>query len=1079
MPTVAAPRLLRAIAESTQPYGPVDTGQGFHALEEYLQEPGSIDAVFKGIVDRASAEPLSFGVIDKCIALLKRGLPRYQASPDALAQLDAFASRFQVLAGGASPGTLHSLQYLQALIRQQGQGKLPAVASRAVSDSDAAHTRVSSDPVPGPSDRPPSGSSALWAVDECGPSDDVIYHNLLDWQWQEAVHLPSQRRNEAAWREFLPSLGTAYTTATEGPSEQGLAEDWLPSRRVLGEHLALITQAQQAQAAQAGHAAPQDAGRLRAQQQQQHHRPGMLFQHQPYADQDPLPLTQAETAAVVDAVCGTAGMPSPMGDLAAEQWEMERQGAALASHPGPICAAILIKLILDLWLQSPSPLSFPLALVMLHRGLASSHAHVRARSFDILFNVAVHGELLSTSEAANVAEQIEEQAGVSKGEEEEKGGHTRNPSLPDSTKAASEGSGAHTAALFQWLRLLLYEMLALITQRKEKEEQVWLAALGCLLHLCWVHGEPARSLLVGFPLQALPYLLQSASHFQWPCQIRTHLVRMAVNLLYNLPSEGDALDKDSGVSGMREPETPTRSGRLVLTRLEAFGGISKVAAEFRAAASLEERCNWFCILLDYNAVKQGVEAFGKGSLDLKAPARLHQAHMLLASSPVIDCVCTAFNVGQAGFAPRIASAVCASASEGGSEVLQHTLEGVLEQLGALGDMQGLLPPALQPALEHTLACVDEDAGDAGAVDLDSSQGAAGSHQGPADGVWECLCTLLCSEDPWAGRIGTEWLYLLVLTAAQHQLHLVPEGGLQSDIALLPQPPEAVSRAPLGIAGQGRLSRALQLVLSQGSQQADTADRFLQVVTQLLLCIKLQCTLSPSVKGAPEQTPRQNADRAATLILNTLFVALEWLLCAQPHLRQKAYMRAAALLFSFLCCPQWPASLPGQGLQLHHPLAGLAATVPAHVAFIEGAASVPQELLCKVSPVMLVRLLQGLAPAAAPTLTPQGQGHPQSQDLRFALLLLLLGRCFEDDLALAHAGGEGIIVDILKDADGRLRHHAASFLQARVLRQRPEQWRRAVRQLLTQAQQQGDNKLLQSPYLQLAAMLDMQLLAFTP
>lgn len=46
-------------------------------------------------------------------------------------------------------------------------------------------------------------------------------------------------------------------------------------------------------------------------------------------------------------------------------------------------------------------------LLCLHRGLASGHAHVRARSFDILFNVAVHAELLSTSEAANVAEQIE------------------------------------------------------------------------------------------------------------------------------------------------------------------------------------------------------------------------------------------------------------------------------------------------------------------------------------------------------------------------------------------------------------------------------------------------------------------------------------------------------------------------------------------------------------------------------------------------------------------------------------------------------------------------------------------------
>ena len=41
------------------------------------------------------------------------------------------------------------------------------------------------------------------------------------------------------------------------------------------------------------------------------------------------------------------------------------------------------------------------------------------------------------------------------------------------------------------------------------------------------------------------------------------------------------------------------SGELVLDRLQAFGGIARVAAEFRAAACLEERCNWFCILLDY------------------------------------------------------------------------------------------------------------------------------------------------------------------------------------------------------------------------------------------------------------------------------------------------------------------------------------------------------------------------------------------------------------------------------------------------------------------------------------------------
>lgn len=42
-------------------------------------------------------------------------------------------------------------------------------------------------------------------------------------------------------------------------------------------------------------------------------RPGMLFQHQPYIDQEPLHLNQREIGAVVDAVCGTAGSASAWG----------------------------------------------------------------------------------------------------------------------------------------------------------------------------------------------------------------------------------------------------------------------------------------------------------------------------------------------------------------------------------------------------------------------------------------------------------------------------------------------------------------------------------------------------------------------------------------------------------------------------------------------------------------------------------------------------------------------------------------------------------------------------------------------
>lgn len=42
-------------------------------------------------------------------------------------------------------------------------------------------------------------------------------------------------------------------------------------------------------------------------------RPALLFRHQPYSAQESLDLTQRDVAAVVEAVCGTAGSPSIWG----------------------------------------------------------------------------------------------------------------------------------------------------------------------------------------------------------------------------------------------------------------------------------------------------------------------------------------------------------------------------------------------------------------------------------------------------------------------------------------------------------------------------------------------------------------------------------------------------------------------------------------------------------------------------------------------------------------------------------------------------------------------------------------------
>ena len=121
----------------------------------------------------------------------------------------------------------------------------------------------------------------------------------------------------------------------------------------------------------------------------------------------------------------------------------------MAQHgrqPGAVAAGILIKLLMDLWLHNPPDISLPLALVLLYRwcpctgtsaggctrgqlascpptswqqhvgqkstglpcrALASTEPATRARAFDIVYNLSIHGELLLPNEAGLLAEQLQ------------------------------------------------------------------------------------------------------------------------------------------------------------------------------------------------------------------------------------------------------------------------------------------------------------------------------------------------------------------------------------------------------------------------------------------------------------------------------------------------------------------------------------------------------------------------------------------------------------------------------------------------------------------------------------------------
>jgi hypothetical protein len=59
-----------------------------------------------------------------------------------------------------------------------------------------------------------------------------------------------------------------------------------------------------------------------------------------------------------------------------------------------MCGSILAKLVMDLFLRAGPGVSYTLVLRMLRAALRSRHGPTRARAFDLLYNLSVHGAML-------------------------------------------------------------------------------------------------------------------------------------------------------------------------------------------------------------------------------------------------------------------------------------------------------------------------------------------------------------------------------------------------------------------------------------------------------------------------------------------------------------------------------------------------------------------------------------------------------------------------------------------------------------------------------------------------------------
>lgn len=110
----------------------------------------------------------------------------------------------------------------------------------------------------------------------------------------------------------------------------------------------------------------------------------LLFQYKPYLEQDPLNLSDLDISAAMEAVFG-----STMGEGSYEH--TMHSPLEQASHAGMV---ILIKLVMDLYIQHGSEASFPLVAYLLRKPLLFGDTKSKCAVFDLIINLMVHGDLI-------------------------------------------------------------------------------------------------------------------------------------------------------------------------------------------------------------------------------------------------------------------------------------------------------------------------------------------------------------------------------------------------------------------------------------------------------------------------------------------------------------------------------------------------------------------------------------------------------------------------------------------------------------------------------------------------------------
>mmetsp|Transcript_5780 Transcript_5780/g.16222 ORF Transcript_5780/g.16222 Transcript_5780/m.16222 type:complete len:1192 (-) Transcript_5780:298-3873(-) len=943
--------------------------------------------------------------------------------------------------------------------------------------------------------------------------------------------------------------------------------------------------------------------------------PSMLFQYRPYNEQAPLYISQADVAAVIEAVKGErpGSSTSPDGPCLASVdcmiWGKSLARGSMAN----VCGSLLMKVVMDLWLQAGPAKSFPVVLEMLLEMIYSEDAVLQERAFNIVYNLSLHAQLLNAADPCSMGHN-ESFVGSINGWQQHDTAYQSNQQCTGAPASGSELSRVETMEL--WLRKLLFSMLSLLHSTQVHAEPVWSAALGTLLHLTTTSGTWNYEDLGGLRLDVVHGFLDSFERYSWSSELYCQLIRLATFLMYGWDTTSEA-----------SKGNPLHKSRLRMDRVVEFGGTEAVVKVFLKAPSPEARNNLFSVLLDIASLQPGhdslngdnedadaavarlidqaglVEVFHAALLSGQtgsehefgiwiqgviegriqraerattgtseeyilplAPAvrdlkvRVASAHLLAClsvqlataacwivsptcmlnalgdpqrcetcSDELVNIYRTVFlkqfsvllrvqswNANRAVMSARIDSVIirrrgsssrvtaCGMKTRNRTSVCCafYSLSSCgFQELWrcASGAVQKSIPESLGPMLEATRCAV------------------AGKHLPPTTDIsrsWCCLHELLWAEVQEMSAIGSEWLYqLLVCAAERHAEAMWDMQGAEEGLALLPAIHGGSGSKWKGITQQPRLSTLLTEVLGPDCPSGVPVNMFFSSVARLLQHLKVRYSDGgPAVSDLEQPRRAHSAAKVSCSVLATLEVAVEWILYAPTKCRQPALMGCCELLLSLLCVPSHLQALHRKAVNVelgthaapagerHMSSRALPQMDNASIihAFLSGGTSVPHSVLKLVPLGLLVRLFDNLLLEGNNTsgvlqkLLARGTscsdirsgvvdwsftspvGH-LTGTLRSALLLLVIGRSAAHPTTLKTLGGDGWFHRLLHDHDPNVRYYAAVFLLKRLMCAQPSQYHKALHRLLLHAQQTDDQDLVINPYLQMSAMLEMKLI----